>query len=75
VIKGSHRSNAEDARAAAAASELPNVRERHLRSADAHDAAATREEQNAANHKRRVEEGEARRAAVRDAAEDDGSRT
>jgi hypothetical protein len=58
----SHRGNAEAARADAAASDLPNVRERHLRSAQAHDAAAAREEETAANLKRRQEETATRRA-------------
>jgi hypothetical protein len=63
----SHRSSAESARAEAAASDLPNVRERHLRSAQAHDAAAAREEQTAASLKLRQEETAARRAQTPDA--------
>jgi hypothetical protein len=62
VSNKSHRQNADAARADAAASELPNVRERHLRSAEAHDAAAAREEKGAASLKRRQEETAARRA-------------
>jgi hypothetical protein len=52
----SHRNSAEDARTAAAASDLPNVRERSLRSADAHDAEASRQETAAANLKVREAE-------------------
>jgi hypothetical protein len=62
VSNSSHRNNAETARADAAASDLPNVRERHLRSAQAHDAAALRDEKSAASLKRRQEETAARRA-------------
>jgi hypothetical protein len=63
----SHRDSADAARADAAATDLPNVRERHLRSAHAHDAAATREEKGAASLKRRQEETAARRADRPDA--------
>jgi hypothetical protein len=56
------RDSADAARADAAASELPNVRERHLRSADAHDAASAREEKGAASLKRRQKEIALRRA-------------
>jgi hypothetical protein len=62
VSNKSHRDSADAARADAAASDLPNVRERHLRSAQAHDAAAAREEKSAASLKRRQEETAARRA-------------
>jgi hypothetical protein len=62
VSNKSHRENADAARADAAASILPNVRERHLRSADAHDAAAAREEKTASSLKRRQEETAIRRA-------------
>lgn len=73
----SHRESADAARADAAASELPNVRERHLRSAHAHDAAAAREERSAASLKVRQEETAARRverpsADDIDDAEEDG---
>ena len=63
----SHRDSADAARADAAASDLPNVRERHLRSAQAHDAAAAREEKSAASLKRRQEETATRRALRPDA--------
>ncbi|MGZ2411974.1 hypothetical protein ACUXST_001395 [Sphingomonas sp. F9_3S_D5_B_2] len=66
-----HRSNADKARAAAAASNLPNVRERELRSADAHDAAATREENSAAKLKVRQAETAQRRASGINADEDE----
>jgi hypothetical protein len=56
-----HRENAEAARSAAAASELPNVRERNLRSARAHDAVASQDEDAAANLKVRQAETAARR--------------
>jgi hypothetical protein len=58
-----HRGNAEAARAAASDSNLPNVRARHIRSAEAHEAAATREEDAAAGLKVRQAETAARRAA------------
>ena len=58
----SHRSNADAARTAAAASDLPHVRERNLRSANAHDAAAAREEETTASLKVRQAETAARRA-------------
>lgn len=44
----SHREKADAARAAAAASDLPNVRERELRSAGAYDGLAERDERVAA---------------------------
>jgi hypothetical protein len=62
LSNNSHRGSADAARAEAAASNLPNVRERHLRSAQAHDAAAAREEKSAASLKRRQAETAARRA-------------
>lgn len=61
--ENSHRNSAEAARIAASASDLPNVRERHLRSARAHDAAASSEEEAAASLKVRQAETAARRAA------------
>lgn len=70
VSNKSHRSNAEDARAAAAATKLPNVRDRHLRSAEAHEAAATREERAAANYAERLDEAAARKAEAAQRAED-----
>jgi hypothetical protein len=61
-----HRRGAEAARAAAAASDLPNVRERNLRSAEAHEAAALRGEKTAAKLKvRQAETAERRAAGVR----------
>ena len=63
----SHRDSADAARADAAATDLPNVRERHLRSAHAHDAAAARDEKSAASLKRRQAETAARRADRPDA--------
>jgi len=71
VSNKSHRSNADEARAAAAASDLPNVRERELRSADAHDAAATREEMTAARLKVRQAETAQRRASGINADDDE----
>lgn len=53
MIVKSHRESANEARTAAAETALPKVRDRHLRSADAHDAAAEREEKSAANSKLR----------------------
>ena len=57
-----HRINANAARAAAAASDLPNVRERHLRSAEASDALADMQERATAGAKARLSEAEARKA-------------
>ena len=70
-INRSHRNSADEARTAAGASELPNVRERHLRSAAAHDAVALLEEQTAANLKSRQATTAARRARGLDDAADD----
>jgi hypothetical protein len=67
----SHRSSADDARSAAAASDLPNVRERELRSADAHDAAAAREEVTAARLKVRQAEIAQRRESGINADDDE----
>ena len=79
MIDNRHRERAEDARAAAAASELPNVRARNLRSAKAHDAEADQEEQAAADLKVRQAETASRRSArgaaqgvQQDGDEDDG---
>jgi hypothetical protein len=68
-----HRSSAEAARAAAADTDLPNVRARNIRSAEAHEAAATREEDAAAGLKARQAETAARRAAEK--ASNDESRS
>ena len=57
-----HRRSAEAARAAAEETDLPNVRARHIRSAEAHEAAAAREEVTAAKLKVRQQETAARRA-------------
>lgn len=57
-----HRTNAQTARDAAAATDLPNVRERHLRSAEASDAIAAIEERAAANSKVRLDEAAVRKA-------------
>ena len=62
ILNKGHRSNAESARAAADETDLPNVRARHLRSAEAHEAAAAREEETAAKLKVRQQETAARRA-------------
>lgn len=71
----SHRDRADAARTAAAASELPNVRARNLRSAEASNALAARAEAAAATLKVRQAES-ARRKAVGDGSydeeEDDG---
>lgn len=69
--KSGHRTSAEAARAAAAETDLPNVRARNIRSAEAHDAAANREEETAAKLKVRQEETAARRA---EQTGDEGSR-
>ena len=71
----SHRESADEARAAAASSDLPNIRDRHLRSADAHDAAASRQEATAARLKIRQADAAERKAAgvnVDDDENDDG---
>lgn len=62
IDRVTHRGSAEAARAAAAETELPNVRARNLRSADAHEAAANREERSAASLKKRQAETAARKA-------------
>jgi hypothetical protein len=67
----SHKNNADAARAAAAASELPSVRERNLRSAAAYDAMAEREERTAARLKVRQAETAERRAAGVNADDDE----
>ena len=66
-----HRTNAQTARNVAAASDRPNVRERHLRSAAASDAIAAIEERAAAGAKMRLNEAAVRKAgeAVRGEAE------
>lgn len=56
-----HRESAEDARVAAAAAHLPNVRARELRSADAYDALAQRAEHVAARAGTRKVEATARK--------------
>lgn len=56
----SHRTSADEARLAAAASDLPNVRQRNLRSAGAHDAEALRQEAATANLQVREAEAIAR---------------
>lgn len=73
MSNNSHRDSADNARANAAASDLPNVRARNLRSADAHDAAATRDEKSAASLRVRQEETAARRAECPDQNDEDGS--
>lgn len=62
MANSTHRCNADAARVAAAETELPNVRARHLGSADAHDAVANREEKIAASLKSRQAEAAARKA-------------
>jgi hypothetical protein len=62
-IDKSHRGQAHAARTAAAETNLPNVRERELRSAHAHDAAAARDEKTAAKLKVRQAETAQRRAS------------
>jgi hypothetical protein len=62
VSNKSHKDNADAARTAAAASDLPSVRERNLRSAAAYDAMAEREERAAAKLKTRQAETAVRRA-------------
>lgn len=59
-----HRTNAQTARDAAAATALPNVRDRHLRSAAASDAIATMEERVAASSRLRTSEAAVRRAGA-----------
>jgi len=59
-----HRTNAQIARDAAAATDLPNVRDRHLRSATASDAIATMEERIAASAKVRTSEAAVRKAGA-----------
>ena len=67
----SHKGNADAARAAAAATGLPSVRERNLRSAAAYDAMAEREELTAAKLKVRQAETAKRRAGGISAADDE----
>ena len=57
-----HRDNANAARATAAASNLPNVRARHLRSAEASDALADMQERAAAQSRARLSEAALRKA-------------
>jgi hypothetical protein len=57
-----HRKSAESARATAAASDLLNVRERHLRSAAASDALAEIEERATANAQVRLSEAAMRKS-------------
>jgi hypothetical protein len=63
MANNTHRDNADAARTAAAASALPNVRDREMRSADAHDAMAMREERTAAKLKVRQAETAERKAS------------
>jgi hypothetical protein len=56
-----HRESAEAARTAAVAANLPNVRARELRSADAYDALAVRDENIAARAETREAEAAARK--------------
>ena len=51
MSQNSHRNQAEAERTAAAATDLPNVRDRHLRSVKVHDDMAAREERVAVNLK------------------------
>ena len=57
-----HRDNAKAARAIAAATDLPNVRDRYLRSAEASDAVAEMQERAAAGSKERLSEAAVRKA-------------
>lgn len=66
ITTKSHRESANDARIAAGSSELANVRDRQLRSAEAYDALADREEYIAAKAKVRVAEAAARLAVKSD---------
>ena len=68
MSRNSHRDNADTERTAAAATKLPNVRARHLRSAEAHDAVADREERGSASYKAREAQAAERKA---DKADDD----
>ena len=67
----SHLESADAARTAAAAAELPNVRDRELRSAKAYDALAARDEEIAAWAGTREAEA-ARRTLIADGEEEDG---
>jgi hypothetical protein len=67
-----HRDNADAARTAAAASDLPNVRERELRSAAAYDELAARDAF-VANKAQAREAAAAARKSINDAAYDDGN--
>jgi hypothetical protein len=71
MANNSHRDNADAARDAAAASTLPNVRFREMRSADAHEAIAVREERAAAKLKVRQAETAERKASGNFNEEDD----
>ena len=61
-----HRKNADATRTAAAASDLPNVRQRHLRSAAASDAIADMEERAVAGAKVRNDAAAVRKAGAVD---------
>jgi hypothetical protein len=65
-----HRESADAARTAAAAADLPNVRDRELRSADAYDALAARDEHIAARAETRQAEAAARKV-IADAEDED----
>lgn len=56
----SYREKAKSERVLGEATKLPNVRERHLRSADAYDAIAAREEHTSAFRRGRDDEAAAR---------------
>jgi hypothetical protein len=59
-VNHNYRENASTERKAAAVTELPNVRERHLRSVEAHEAMAAREKRSAERLKTRKAETAAR---------------
>jgi hypothetical protein len=63
MANNTHRDNADAARTAAAASALPNVRDREMRFADAHEAMAMRGERTAAKLKVRQAETAKRKAS------------
>jgi hypothetical protein len=63
MANDTHRKHADAARHAAEVSVLPNVRDREMRSARAHEAMATREEQSAAKLKLRQTKTLERRAS------------
>jgi len=74
----SHRDRADAARSEAAETNLPNVRKGNLRSAEAYEAMAAREETSAAKLKVRQDATAARRAAAVNAdddEDDDGKET